>query len=180
LAYWAAVVSADVYARERLYHRDSVLVDGRTADPSRGDPVLVVAGLDPPVAFGLGRVDGARPCRIRYLFRVFDAPPPVAASLGRLATGLHALDRVTYAAAAGLVRAAVPHPDDATCWQVSVHLPIGAATAAAAVREFWTYVEHLGPRELPTFVHPREDKLAMRVYVNGRLANLDPDTVDQL
>src|SRR5262245_2288449 len=175
MAYWAAVVSADVYARERLYHRDSVLVDGRTAEPSRGDPVLVVAALDPPVLFGVGRVDDARPCRIRYLLRVFDAPPSVPGSLRKLTTGVHALDRVTYGMAAAMVRAAVPHSGDATVWQVSVHLPIDAANAAAAVREFWTYVEHLGPQELPTFVHPRDNELAMRAYVDGRPANLDPD-----
>jgi hypothetical protein len=51
---------------------------------------------------------------------------------------------------------------------VSVHLPIEASSPAEAVREFWTYVMRLGPRELPAYVHPAGDELAMREYVDGK------------
>ena len=56
-----------------------------------------------------------------------------------------------------------------------LHLPIEASTAAAAVREFWTYVERLGHRELPTFVYPSGDELAMRAYVDGAPVDEYPD-----
>jgi hypothetical protein len=60
-------------------------------------------------------------------------------------------------------------------WLVSVSLPIEAATPAEAVDEFWRYVNSLGPAELPTFVSPVRDELAMQAYLRGEPANLDPE-----
>ena len=50
---------------------------------------------------------------------------------------------------------------------------------AEAVREFWTYVDKLGPRELPAFVWPRGDELAMQAFVLGAETNLDPEEGDE-
>jgi hypothetical protein len=60
-------------------------------------------------------------------------------------------------------------------WLVSVDLPIEAADPAEAVRQFWAYVRELGPGELPAFVSPAGDELAMRAYVLGQPVNLDPE-----
>lgn len=60
-------------------------------------------------------------------------------------------------------------------WLVSVDLPIEAATAAEAVRAFWGYVRELGPAELPTFVAPSGDELAMQAYLLDTPTNLDPE-----
>ncbi len=60
-------------------------------------------------------------------------------------------------------------------WLVSLDLPIEAETAADAVREFWAYVRALGPDELPTFVSPSGDELAMQAMVAGEPVNLDPE-----
>jgi len=60
-------------------------------------------------------------------------------------------------------------------WLVSVALPIEAANQAEAVRQFWSYVEDLGPAELPTFVWPSGDELAMQAFVLGAEANQDPE-----
>ena len=60
-------------------------------------------------------------------------------------------------------------------WLVSLDLPIEASSAAEAVRQFWTYVADLGPRELPTFVSPAGDELAMQAMVAGVEVNLDPE-----
>lgn len=60
-------------------------------------------------------------------------------------------------------------------WLVSVDLPIEAATPAEAVAVFWRYVRELGPKELPAFVAPTEDELAMRVFVGGEPHDLDPE-----
>ena len=60
-------------------------------------------------------------------------------------------------------------------WLVSLALPIEASSAVEAVREFWSYVTSLGPEELPAFVSPAADELAMRAYVMDREAALDPE-----
>jgi hypothetical protein len=63
-------------------------------------------------------------------------------------------------------------------WLVSLDLPIEAGTAAEAVRMFWSYVQDLGPRELPAFVSPADDELAMQAFVLGAQTNLDPEEED--
>jgi hypothetical protein len=60
-------------------------------------------------------------------------------------------------------------------WLVSISLPIEASSPAEAVREFWSYVDRLGPAELPAFVSPAANELAMRAYVMDRETNLDPE-----
>jgi|SRR6476660_3980378 len=60
-------------------------------------------------------------------------------------------------------------------WLVSVDLPIEAATPADAVHQFWSYVRQLGPSELPAYVRPSDDELAMRAYVLGVEVNQDPE-----
>lgn len=60
-------------------------------------------------------------------------------------------------------------------WLVSVYLPIEAETRGEAVRQFWSYLRELGPRELPAFVSPLGDELAMQAYLLGEVANLDPE-----
>jgi hypothetical protein len=65
--------------------------------------------------------------------------------------------------------------DDARYWLVSVDLPIEAPSAAEAVRQFWSYVTELGPSELPAFVSPADDELAMQAMVAGVEVNLDPE-----
>jgi len=60
-------------------------------------------------------------------------------------------------------------------WLVSLDLPIEAATPAEAVAEFWAYLQELGPDELPVFVSPASDELAMQVFVAGQPHELDPE-----
>jgi len=59
-----------------------------------------------------------------------------------------------------------------------VALPIEAATPAEAVRQFWSHVTELGPAELPTYVWPSGDELAMQAFVLGAEANQDPEEDD--
>jgi len=58
------------------------------------------------------------------------------------------------------------------------YLPIEASAQAEAVRAFWTYTLQLGPRELPAFVSPLGDELAMQAFVLGEVANQDPEDDD--
>jgi len=52
-----------------------------------------------------------------------------------------------------------------TTWLVSLDLPIEAGSAAEAVQNFWAYLRELGPTELPVFVSPTGDELAMQAYL---------------
>jgi hypothetical protein len=63
-------------------------------------------------------------------------------------------------------------------WQVSVSLPIEADSEAEAVSGFWAYVRELGAGQLPAYVSPFGDELAMRAYLQGEPTNLDPEEDD--
>ncbi|GAB3968653.1 hypothetical protein GCM10027615_20960 [Plantactinospora veratri] len=66
-------------------------------------------------------------------------------------------------------------PPERRNYLVSLDLPIEAGSPAEAVRLFWAYVQELGPRELPAFVAPSDDELAMQAFVLGAEANQDPE-----
>ena len=63
-------------------------------------------------------------------------------------------------------------------WLVSVDLPIEAESPAQAATRFWQYVRELGPEQLPVFVSPVEDELAMRAYLAGEPHDPDPEDDD--
>ncbi|MFV2017631.1 hypothetical protein [Micromonospora sp. LOL_023] len=185
---WAVVIPTSRYEAERLFHHDALELtglDGR-ARPAFGAPVLIVTDGDQPLVVALGRVGAAaggeeggetragepEPLVVHYTCRAFDDPVP-AASL-TLTGPVTAVDVATYRALAGQL---APTGDRRT-WLVSLDLPIEAPTAAEAVRLFWSYVRDLGPRELPTFVYPSGDELAMQAFVLGAEANQDPEEDD--
>ncbi|MEU8048334.1 hypothetical protein [Micromonospora haikouensis] len=159
-----------------------------TTGPRPGDAVAVLTE-DPLRLVALGRVARATAERredpddpqsdpasgafvVAYTRRVFDEPVP--------ADGL-ALDGPVTALPADAYRALVGRlgpPPARRSWLVSLDLPIEAATPAEAVRLFWSYVRDLGPRELPAFVSPSGDELAMQAFVLGAEANQDPEEDD--
>ncbi|SCF49305.1 hypothetical protein GA0070216_13346 [Micromonospora matsumotoense] len=172
---WAVLLPAGRYDAERLVHHDTLeltLPAGAPAPPP-GDPVAVLAD-EPPRLVALGRVarlDGET-LLVTYTRRSFDTPVPV----GSVAvTGpVSALDPGTYRQ---LVDRLGPPPLRRT-WLVSLDLPIEAESQAEAVRLFWSYVRELGPAELPAFVSPSGDELAMQAFVLGVEANQDPEEDD--
>jgi hypothetical protein len=168
MAKWAVVVSEERYSQERLYA--SQFVPG-AALPA-GDEALLVAALERPVVFGVARADAQG--RLRYTVDLIDAPVPFGATLD---AGAHPLDEAAFVAvtrAAGSTDKGAGQSPRRT-WLVSVDLPIEAASPAEAVREFWTYVRDLGPAELPAYVWPVGDELAMQAFVLGAEANQDPE-----
>jgi hypothetical protein len=182
MRYWAGVVTAEQFMAERLYARDSVAVEPATNDastatdaPVAGDLVALIAASEPPVLFGLGQVTG-RSDRgrtvVAYRHRVMDDGPPVQSEVP---VGMSPLPPAEYDRLSRSLTRAEDARAGRSEWFVSVALPIEAATRAEAVREFWTYVEKLGPRELPAYVWPRGDELAMQAFVLGAVANLDPE-----
>jgi hypothetical protein len=60
-------------------------------------------------------------------------------------------------------------------WMVGVDLPIEAESPGEAARQYWSYLRELGPGELPAYVSPADDELAMQAYLLGEATNLDPE-----
>jgi hypothetical protein len=182
MAQWAVMISDERLEAERLFHHDTLDLPepagGRRPQP--GDAVVVLAGGAPPAVVATGRIAGLAPgdrvdpgaLTVAYTQRCFDDPQPAdGLALGGAVT---ALEPDIFRA---LVSRLAPAPDLRT-WLVSVDLPIEASTPAEAVRRFWSYVMELGPRELPAFVSPSDDELAMQAYVLGEEASLDPEEED--
>src|SRR5262245_10153850 len=172
MGFWAVLVPGERYRAERMFHHETLDAPEPLVRPmAAGDEVLLIADVEPRLVFGAATVretaQGA--VVLSYTRRVFDEPVP--------ANGL-ALDGPATALgeeAFRAVAARLPLPPDQRGWLVSVDLPIEAGSAAEAVRTFWSYVSELGPRELPAFVTPAEDELAMEAYVLGEPASLDPE-----
>lgn len=153
------IVPADRYAQERLVGN----VELRLPGVPLGERVVLVAATDPPVLFGLGRAvrDGV----VRYTRRLFDAPLPA----GDLREG--PLSGESYADLETRVGKAAP----TRTWLVGVDLPVEADSPAEAVRRYWSYLRELGPTELPAYVAPVDDELAMQALLVGEPAPLDPE-----
>ena len=177
---WLGVVSEDQFGTERLYARDVIAVTTDQVTPQLGDPVALVVAGAPPRLFGHGLVDGpvdqADVVQVRYHSRLFDQPVPVADVPA--AVGLHPVPEEDYRRLASQAGGQGDRMADRSVWFVSVALPIEATTRAEAVREFWTYLDKLGPRELPAYVWPLGDELAMQAFVLGAVTNLDPEEDD--
>jgi len=161
MRHWAVVIPAAEYEQERLVGAD--FLTAPAVDLTAGDRVALIAATEPPVVFGLGVV--ARDGRIRYARRLFDEPLP--------ADGL-AAGPLTGEAFAALVAKAGPAAPVRT-WLVGVDLPIEAESRAEAVRRYWSYLRDLGPGELPAYVAPVDDELAMQALLVGEPAPLDPE-----
>jgi hypothetical protein len=177
--HWVAVVGPDRFATERAYARDTLDLNVGRAD--EGEPVALVAATDPPVLFGIGV---ARPDGVRYTHRLFDASPALDRSVApalsvapapSVAPGLTEISADDFRALTAGVGAERRVDADRSEWFVMVALPIEAGSRAEAVREFWTYVDKLGPTELPAFVWPRGQELAMQAFLLGERVNLDPE-----
>jgi hypothetical protein len=155
----AVVVSADRYDQERQVGNAELSAPGVGA----GDQVVLIAATSPPVVFGLGR--GVRAGWVRYIRRLFDAPLPAEGLVeGPLPPEVFA----ELLGKAGPVTAN-------RSWLVGVDLPVEADSPAEAVRRYWSYLHELGPAELPAFVAPVGDELAMQAYLLGEQAPLDPE-----
>jgi len=194
MAVWAVTIPAEQWATERLYHNETVTVAGaaaarpavagaaagaRTVAPD--EEVLLVAD-DHVVALARAAKADGDDLVLTYLRRAFDNPQPAPGLIDGVApTGagggaVEVEPQVFRRLAAAL--GAEPGPGTPT-WLVSLALPIEAATPADAVRQFWTHVVELGPRELPAYVWPSGDELAMQAFVLGEEANQDPEEDDE-
>ena len=179
MAHWAVVLPAERFEQERLFANDSVRLPG--PGPQPGDVALLVADSPEPVLFGLGRVRADGPADrapvVAYTHRMLDEPVPVG-GLGLSGPGVYPLEPAVYAASAEEIDSYRRVEGPKGTWLVSVDLPIEAASPAEAVRLFWSYVYELGPKELPAFVMPTGNELAMQAFVLGVESNQDPEEED--
>ena len=196
MAQWAVIIPADRWATERLFQNDTVTVAGGAGAVAADDEVLLVADGAVVALTRAVKSDGDG-LVLAYLRRAFDEPVP--ADELTAATPLASAGSVTAAgsvAAAGLRTAVVAlpvepevfrrlaaalgaRPEQRRSWLVSVALPIEAATPSEAVRQFWSHLLTLGPGELPTYVWPSGDELAMQAFVLGGESNQDPEEGDE-
>jgi hypothetical protein len=170
MAHWAVVFPAERLDEERLFSHDAITLPAPGPEP--GDVVLLVADTAEPVLFGLGRMKSADD--VRYTHRLLDEPLPVG-DLKVAGPGVYPLEPSAFAASAGVVDPNLRTDASKRTWLVSVDMPIEAASAAEAARLFWSYVYELGPQELPAFVSPAGNELAMQAFVLGAEANQDPE-----
>jgi len=176
---WAVIIPAAQWATERLFHNESVTVAVSSGAVAPDDEVLLVAD-DHVVALARAVKTDGDDLVLAYLRRSFDEPVPAEGLLAPGAdadqAGLAEVDSAAFrrlsAAFTGDSRRGLP------TWLVSVALPIEAATPADAVRQFWSHLVELGPAELPTYVWPSGDELAMQAFVLGEEANQDPEEDD--
>jgi hypothetical protein len=173
MAQWAVVIPADRWATERSFHHDTLTVAGG-GGAAVDDDVLLVAGGQ---VVALTQVVGAEgdDLVLAYVQRAFDEPVPAeeltaSAGGGVFAVAPELFHRLAAALGGG--------PAEKRSWLVSIALPIEAATPADAVRQFWSHVLDLGPGQLPTYVWPYGDELAMQAFVLGEEANQDPEEDD--
>ncbi|MFC7528053.1 hypothetical protein [Actinoplanes sp. GCM10030250] len=168
MAQWSVVLPDEQWATERLFQHDVVTVADGPAGPSAGDEVLVVAEESVVALARVEKADGGD-LVLGYRRRAFDEPLPVEGLTGG------PVDEVTYRRLAARLGGTA----DWKPWLVSVAMPIEANSPAEAVRQFWSHVLELGPAELPTYVWPSGDELAMQAFVLGAEANQDPEEEDE-
>lgn len=178
MAQWAVIIPADQWATERLFHNEVVTVAGAAAPVAPDDEALLVADGQVVALTRAAKTDGDD-LVLAYVRRSFDSPLPAAeltapapAAAGVVPVAPELFRRLA-AALAGR-----PGPGARPSWLVSVALPIEAETPADAVRQFWSHVLELGPAELPAYVWPSGDELAMQSFVLGERANQDPEEDD--
>jgi hypothetical protein len=167
MAQFVVIIPDGQWATERLFQHDAVTV-GSPLGASVGDEVLLVAEEQVVALARVEKADGGE-LALWYLRRAFDEPVPAAG----LSSG--PVDEATFQRFA----ARLGGPADRKAWLVSVAMPIEAVNPAEAVRQFWSHVLELGPAELPTYVWPSGDELAMQAFVLGAEANQDPEEEDE-
>jgi hypothetical protein len=184
MAHWLGVSAGPLVAKgspPQIRFEDARLTQAiRPADPVA---LITLAPAPRLVAFGeVGEAFSYGPAADRtasvWVRVTRHVDPPVEVAVPESETGLHAITLGQFAALAELVGLAGPatrHSHLPPEWMVSVALPIEAESRADAVRAFWAYVQTLGPAELPAFVWPRGDELALQAYVLDEPVNLDPE-----
>ncbi|HEX2145225.1 MAG TPA: hypothetical protein VHG10_12020 [Glycomyces sp.] len=171
MRYWLLALDEDEYTDQQAYEIESVEPDAalpeRTAD---GDEVALAG---PEGVYALGEVKGGavvyrrrlrEPAKTVETVRVYDAENEAAEGWTEL-----------YPDAWEHLVRTLPTPERRSDWLVTLSMPIEAVDKAEAVRQFWSYIRSLGPKELPTFVSPYGRELEGTSFLLGVEHEQDPE-----
>jgi hypothetical protein len=174
MRYWLLALNEDEYTEQQAYEVEAVEPASRPERVSDGDEVALAG---PEGVFALGEVDGPA---VAYRRRLQE-PAKTAETVeiygsadyaeGESPEGWNELNPDAWE---DLVRT-LPTPERRSDWLVTLSMPIEAVDKAEAVRQFWSYIRSLGPKELPTFVAPYGRELEGTSFLLGVEHEQDPE-----
>jgi hypothetical protein len=163
MRYWLLALNEDEYTEQQAYEVEAVELPARPEGAADGDEVALAG---PDGVFALGEVDGSA---VAYRRRLEEPAKTVESSAAE--AGWTELNPDVWE---DLVRA-LPTPERRSDWLVTLSMPIEAVDKAEAVRQFWSYIRSLGPKELPTFVAPYGRELEGTSFLLGVEHEQDPE-----
>lgn len=173
MRYWLLALQDDEYTEQQAYEVDAVAPSADLPEGAEDGDEVAMAG--PEGVFALGEVVGgtAEGGAVAYRRRL-EEPSQTAETVKVYADetlGWTALNPESWEA---LVRS-LPTPERRSDWLVTLSMPIEAVDKAEAVRQFWSYIRSLGPKELPTFVSPYGRELEGTSFLLGVEHEQDPE-----
>jgi hypothetical protein len=174
MRYWLLALNEDEYTEQQAYEVEAVEPAALPERAADGDEVALAG---PDGVFALGEVDGAA---VAYRRRL-EEPAKTVETVEIYGSASYAepdaeagWTELNPDAWEDLVRT-LPTPERRSDWLVTLSLPIEAVDKAEAVRQFWSYIRSLGPKELPTFVAPYGRELEGTSFLLGVEHEQDPE-----
>lgn len=170
MRYWLLALNDDEFTEQQAYEIEAIEpAAALPAGAGDGDEVAL-AGAEG--VFALGTVADKA---VAYRRRL-EEPVKTAATIRSDANaeegeGWTALDPEAWEELIGTL----PTPERRSDWLVTLSMPIEAVDKAEAVRQFWSYIKALGPKELPTFVSPYGRELEGTSFLLGVEHEQDPE-----
>jgi len=171
MRYWLLALDDDEYTEQLAYEVDAVEPTASLPENASGGDEVALAG--PEGVFALGEVDGST---VVYRRRLVE-PSKTAETVqiyGTEGVAPKAWTELYPDSWEDLVRT-LPTPERRSDWLVTLSMPIEAVDKAEAVRQFWSYIRSLGPKELPTFVAPYGKELEGTSFLLGVDHEQDPE-----
>lgn len=178
MRYWLLALNDDEFTEQQAYEVEAVEVAAALPEGASDGDEVALAG--PEGVFALGEVDGPA---VAYRRRLEEPAKTVEGGESALAGGRvysspdfaeEGWTELDPDAWEHLVRT-LPTPERRSDWLVTLSMPIEAVDKAEAVRQFWSYIRALGPKELPTFVAPYGRELEGTSFLLGVEHEQDPE-----
>ncbi|MBO3732680.1 hypothetical protein [Glycomyces niveus] len=174
MRYWLLALNEDEYTEQQAYEVEAVEPSARAEGTADGDEVALAG---PEGVFALGEVKGAAIVYRRRLeapAKTVETEQIYGSASSAEADAEEGWTELNPEAWENLVRA-LPTPERRSDWLVTLSMPIEAVDKAEAVRQFWSYIRSLGPKELPTFVSPYGRELEGTSFLLGVEHEQDPE-----
>lgn len=173
MRYWLLALNEDEYTEQQAYEVEAVEPAAALPEGAADGDEVALAG--PEGVFALGEIDGAA---VAYRRRL-EEPAATAETVDVYGGEDECVAKVAWTslnpeAWEDLVRT-LPTPERRSDWLVTLSMPIEAVDKAEAVRQFWSYIRSLGPKELPTFVSPYGRELEGTSFLLGVEHEQDPE-----